>query len=157
MALTAKQRHDLKRFIKELEGENGETLKVGFLGANGPDACLVSIKNRKDFKFYGLNSKNRPDISDLGKIINQRIKDLKEKGAEAFLLTLHGGNPEDIELARLVPDLDIIISGHTHKVYPRPIRIGKTIISQAGSYGMYLGRLELKWKEGAFHLSNEQN
>ncbi len=56
---------------------------------------------------------------------------------------------EDELLARAVPDIDVIISGHTHTVLPAPIVIGKTIIVAAGSYGAFLGRLTLAYAKGS--------
>jgi 5'-nucleotidase/UDP-sugar diphosphatase len=54
-----------------------------------------------------------------------------------------GGTGEDRELAKMVPGIDVIVSGHTHDKLTEPVVEGKTIIVTAGSYGEYLGRLEL--------------
>jgi 5'-nucleotidase / UDP-sugar diphosphatase len=56
---------------------------------------------------------------------------------------------EDEELARQVPGIDVIVSGHTHTILPQPIAIGKTVIVSAGSYGEYLGRLTLDYRKDA--------
>jgi 2',3'-cyclic-nucleotide 2'-phosphodiesterase (5'-nucleotidase family) len=55
---------------------------------------------------------------------------------------------EDENLARAVPGIDVIISGHTHRDLPRPIVIGKTLIVSAGCCGAYLGRLVLNYTRG---------
>ena len=55
---------------------------------------------------------------------------------------------EDENLARAVPEIDVIISGHTHTVLAKPIVIGKTLIVSAGSYGAYLGRLAVDYEKG---------
>ncbi|MBA4396050.1 MAG: bifunctional metallophosphatase/5'-nucleotidase [Syntrophus sp. (in: bacteria)] len=52
---------------------------------------------------------------------------------------------EDEILAREVPGIDVIISGHTHTVLPRPIVIGKAIIVSAGRYGEFVGILDLDY------------
>jgi 5'-nucleotidase/UDP-sugar diphosphatase len=52
---------------------------------------------------------------------------------------------EDEILAREAPDIDVIISGHTHTVLPRPIIVGKTIIVSSGRYGEFLGVLDLEY------------
>jgi 5'-nucleotidase / UDP-sugar diphosphatase len=39
--------------------------------------------------------------------------------------------------------IDIIISGHTHDSLPMPIKTGNTWIVQAGSYGRFLGKLQM--------------
>ena len=48
-------------------------------------------------------------------------------------------------MAREVPQIDVIISGHTHTVLPKPIVIGKTIIASSGCYSEYLGMLGINY------------
>jgi 2',3'-cyclic-nucleotide 2'-phosphodiesterase (5'-nucleotidase family) len=77
----------------------------------------------------------------------------KEKADLIVCLSHTGTAPgkrhsEDEALARAVLDLDVIISGHTHTVLSRPIAIGKTLIVSAGSYGDWLGRLDLEYEKG---------
>ncbi|MBE0555971.1 MAG: 5'-nucleotidase C-terminal domain-containing protein, partial [Proteobacteria bacterium] len=78
----------------------------------------------------------------------------KEKVDLIVCLSHTGTSPvkkrsEDELLARAVPDIDVIISGHTHTILPTPIVVGKTIIVSAGSYGAYLGRLTLDCAKGS--------
>ena len=55
---------------------------------------------------------------------------------------------EDEELARKVPQIDVIISGHTHTILPKPIKVGRTIIVSSGCYGEYLGILKVFYTKG---------
>ncbi len=78
----------------------------------------------------------------------------KEKVDLVVCLSHTGTSPvkkhsEDENLAREVPGIDVIISGHTHTLLPKPIIVGKTVIVSAGSYGAYLGRLTLDYVTGA--------
>ena len=41
-------------------------------------------------------------------------------------------NSYNIKLARKVPDIDVIISGHSHEKLDKPIKEGKTIIAGCG-------------------------
>lgn len=50
---------------------------------------------------------------------------------------------EDEQLAMAVPDIDVIVSGHTHTVLPEPIVYGDTYIVGCGSYGRYTGTCSL--------------
>ena len=54
---------------------------------------------------------------------------------------------EDENIAREVPQIDVIISGHTHTVLPKPLVVGKTVIVSAGCYGAYLGILDLDYSK----------
>ena len=65
----------------------------------------------------------------------------------------HSGTWEDEEksedeiLAKEVPTLDLIISGHTHTKLEEPIQHGDTYIVSAAEYGKYLGNLSMSQKE----------
>ncbi len=50
---------------------------------------------------------------------------------------------EDVALAAAVPEIDVIVGGHSHTPLPEPIHEGRTIILQAGSEGRYVGELHL--------------
>lgn len=54
---------------------------------------------------------------------------------------------EDEILAKEVPQLDLIVSAHTHTKLEQPIRHGDTYIVSAGEYGKYLGNLSMSQKE----------
>ena len=72
----------------------------------------------------------------------------KEK-ADVVVCLSHSGtwadkiHSEDEILAREVPGIDVIISGHTHTILPQPIVVGKTMIVSSGCYSAYLGVLEI--------------
>lgn len=53
---------------------------------------------------------------------------------------------EDEILAKAVPELDLIISGHTHTKLEEPIQHGDTYIVSAAEYGKYLGSLSMTQK-----------
>ena len=54
---------------------------------------------------------------------------------------------EDEILAKNVPEVDLIISGHTHTKLEEPIRHGDTYIVSAAEYGKYLGSLSMEQKK----------
>jgi 5'-nucleotidase len=55
---------------------------------------------------------------------------------------------EDVELAQKVPEIDIIIGGHTHTLLEKPLIINGIPVVQTGSYGTGLGRLEIEVIDG---------
>lgn len=65
---------------------------------------------------------------------------------------------EDEILAKNVPEIDVIISGHTHTTLKEPIVHGTTYIGSAGEYGKYLGTMSLEqnadgtWKVNHYEL-----
>jgi len=65
-----------------------------------------------------------------------------------IIAVTHLGQPADVKLARDVPQIDVIIGGHSHDAIERPRQIGQTLICQAGSYGAYLGQLDAYVEDG---------
>lgn len=67
---------------------------------------------------------------------------------------------EDEILAKRVPELDVIISGHTHTKLDKPIIVGETIIGSCEAYSAYLGNISLtqkengRWKLDDYHLTS---
>ena len=65
---------------------------------------------------------------------------------------------EDELLAKAVPDLDLILSGHTHTEIEKPIQHGSTYVVSCGEYGKNLGELTLtqqadgRWAMSAYEL-----
>ena len=62
---------------------------------------------------------------------------------------------EDVLLARAVPDIDVIISGHSHTLLQNPIAIGSTLIVSSGANTEYLGHLVVnKRDDGRFSVQS---
>lgn len=73
----------------------------------------------------------------------------------------HGGTWEDENksedeiLAKEVPDIDLIISGHTHTELKEAIQHGNTYIVSCGEYGRNLGSLSMTQKQdGRWELTS---
>ena len=87
---------------------------------------------------------------------SKRIVDIlknKEKVDIVICLSHSGTSPvkeysEDEKLAKAVPQIDVIISGHTHRILTQPIITGKTIIVSSGRYGENLGVLKILYSKG---------
>ena len=56
----------------------------------------------------------------------------------------HIGLQQDRKLAEAVPEINLIIGGHSHDILEHGERVGDTLIVQAGSHSCYLGRVEIK-------------
>jgi len=55
----------------------------------------------------------------------------------------------DLKVAGRVRGLDAILGGHTHDGMPAPVRVGKTLVTNGGASGKFLGVLDLDVKGGA--------
>lgn len=88
-------------------------------------------------------------------VARQTLKYLENEGVDSVILLSHLGYEADLKLAEAVPGFDAIIGGHTHTLQgdfsglglssdePYARKVNKTVVVQAGSYGMALGVLEL--------------
>jgi len=71
------------------------------------------------------------------------IDEARGKGAKAVVLLSHNGSHVDLKLASRVRGLDAILGGHTHDAFPRPVRVGSTLVTNAGSNSKFLGVLDM--------------
>jgi 5'-nucleotidase/UDP-sugar diphosphatase len=122
-----------RKFIKTLPGG----LTVGFFGLLGKQAQLFS-PTAKPLTFAAIEIASQAMVNELRNTDHvDLVVALSHSGIGS------DGQGEDRELAKMVPGIDIIISGHTHQKLEAPVVEGKTIIVTAGSYGEYLGRLDV--------------
>ncbi len=70
-------------------------------------------------------------------------------GKADFIIALtHLGLDVDLELARAVPEIDLIVGGHSHTVVEEPVQVGNTLVVQAGEHGIHLGQLDMYVEDG---------
>lgn len=69
--------------------------------------------------------------------------ELRRRGCDLVILLSHCGHDADVEIARAVPDIDVIIGGHTDHQLSQPVRSEKTLIMQTRGYGSHMGALTL--------------
>ncbi len=81
--------------------------------------------------------------------LQTEIERLKEEGAQIIVVLSHMGLDDDIELARGLDSIDVILGGHTHLILEKPHLAGRTIITQAGSNFTHAGRLTLYYSATA--------
>lgn len=87
------------------------------------------------------------DFQDAAQTMREQIARLPEQAGLIIALT-HMGLPADIKLAQDVPEIDVIIGGHSHSVLEAPRVVGQTLICQAGGYSAYLGQLDAFVEDG---------
>ncbi len=79
----------------------------------------------------------------------------KQEKVDMIVCLSHSGTvreqdeSEDVILAQKVPEIDVIISGHSHSKLDQPIKVGDTFICSAGEYGQNRGMITLKKNSAA--------
>jgi len=119
-------------------------LKVGLFGLMGHDADGVIF--RPDPDGYPLA------FADRAAVATNTVQYLRDTaGADLVICLSHSGvddadhtEGEDPDLARAVPGIDVIVSGHTHTDMPQPVTVNGTVIVQAYAYTKRLGVLDLE-------------
>ncbi|MCK5059130.1 MAG: bifunctional metallophosphatase/5'-nucleotidase [Candidatus Aminicenantes bacterium] len=77
----------------------------------------------------------------------KKYKYLRGK-CDIFIALSHLGYETDKRLAKEVGGLDIIVGGHSHHLLEKPERVNGVLITQAGAYSKYLGRIDITLKDG---------
>ncbi|WP_097015517.1 bifunctional metallophosphatase/5'-nucleotidase [Anaerocolumna aminovalerica] len=133
--------------VKEYTLIERNGIKVGIFGVMGADSASKAPMSEVQFEDEVIHAKRVVDI-------------LKQEGADIILCLSHSGTwpdtskSEDEILAKKVPDMDVIISGHTHSTLEQPIMAGDTIIASGGCYGENLGRIDISKQDNVWTLLN---
>jgi len=64
-------------------------------------------------------------------------------GCNVVILLSHLGIDMDEAVATYTSGIDVIVGGHSHTKIDQPIKIGNTLVVQAGEFAHYLGKLHL--------------
>ncbi len=124
-------------------------VKVGIIGLNTP----------------GIPNWSRPRLiaglkfADSVETLRPIIPALRKAGAQVLVLVCHQGyrdNGDDHAnqvnaIARMFPELDVIIGAHTHRHFPE-FKIANVLYCQANYYGIHLGRVDLVYDTDAGKL-----
>ncbi|NLC65952.1 MAG: bifunctional metallophosphatase/5'-nucleotidase [Clostridium sp.] len=124
--------------VKDYLVINKKGVKIGIIGLMGEEADSNAPMAEVKFTDIVEESKKFVDILKNKEKVDLIIA-LSHTGTDG-----KEGKSEDEILAKKVPEIDIIISGHSHTVLPEPIIIGNTIIASSGRYTENLGTMKIK-------------
>ena len=128
----------------------------------GVEEYIIVEKNGVNIAITGVFGKDCLDcvpncplvFEDPVEAVKETVTEIESKeNVDMIVCVSHSGTWEDESksedeiLAKSVPELDLIISGHTHTKLDEPIVHGNTYIVSAGEYGKYLGNLSMTQKE----------
>ena len=145
---TAFQTYGVKDYVVLQKGD----VKIAVLGVFGKDSLECAPTCELKFK-------------DPVEAASETVKEIqKHEDVDMIACVSHSGTWEDEDssedeiLAKNVPDIDLIISGHTHTTLEERIRHGDTYIVSCGEYGKNLGALSMtqkknkRWKMDTYKL-----
>ncbi len=142
-------------------------IRFGILGVMGKDADEVlilkepvSFSNRIETVknlIPKLRQEEKVDVIIVLSHSGVRRNDENWQGNEVLNVGDDGKwEGEDIELAKEVPDIDVIVGGHSHTPLMKSLNVGKTTIVQAGSEIRYLGEVALALNDGKTKVLNQR-
>lgn len=142
------ENYDVKDYIVVEKGD----VDIAITGVFGED-CLDCVPN------CPLEFENPVEA------VQETVAEIKaNEDVDMIVCVSHSGTweeedkSEDEILAKSVPELDLIISGHTHTKLDEAIVHGNTYIVSAAEYGKYLGNLSMsqtsdgRWKMDSYEL-----
>ena len=76
-------------------------------------------------------------------------KYLRSIGCDIVIALGHQGYNRDLAMAEAVPELDVVVGGHTHTFLDEPTLVGDVVVTQNGQWGENLGILQLTFERPA--------
>jgi S-sulfosulfanyl-L-cysteine sulfohydrolase len=110
-------------------------LRLGFIGVTSP--IVVETMPTP----FGAGLRMTDPIDALPSAI-ARLR--REERVDLIIVVSHVGFPQDVQIARDVQGIDVLLSSHTHNRLSTPTRVGESLIIQSGFSGAFLGRLDLE-------------
>ena len=119
--------------------------KIGIVGAVANDTAELATP--------GPNITIAEDVAK----ISEQVQKLKGEGVNKIIALTHVGYPRDLEFIAKIPDVDVVVGGHSHTLLsntdqkaegPYPTLVDnpggyKVPVVQAGQYSKYLGDLRV--------------
>ncbi|MCG1010108.1 bifunctional metallophosphatase/5'-nucleotidase [Salinicoccus sp. ID82-1] len=113
--------------IKEING-----IKFGFIAA--------TVEFTPFYKALGW------EVSESFDWILEAIREINTE-VDCIVMMSHLGRYDDESLAMMFPEIDVILSSHTHHYFEEGEWIGDTLLAAAGRYGDYVGEVTLEFDE----------
>ncbi|MEA2070120.1 MAG: bifunctional metallophosphatase/5'-nucleotidase [Asgard group archaeon] len=135
LAVNCYDKHTDKRVFPPYKIIEKNNLQIAILGVA---ATIVDKTMPKEFS-EGIYLTN--GIKELQKL----TRTLKEEEKIDLVVVLsHMGYPQECRMAKIIDNIDVFLSGHTHNRMYYPSIINDTILIQSGCHGSFIGRLDVK-------------
>lgn len=138
LAANVRERGSGRLFTKPYVVREVGGTKVGVLGLAYPNTALTTAKKNVEELEFG-------EAVDAAQHF---IPEMKREGAQVIIALTHLGLGADRKLAEAVPEIAVIVGGHSHNRMTDAMRAGDTLIVQAGAHGSDVGRLDLTVANG---------
>jgi 5'-nucleotidase/UDP-sugar diphosphatase len=111
-------------------------IRFGIVGLTTEETPTTTHpKNVKDVQFL-----------DIVRTLEQVLPSLRET-SDIVIVLGHLAPQEELRVARAFPEIKLIISGHSHTELQQPIHENNALIVRTGSYGRFVGRVDLDFED----------
>ena len=120
-------------------------MKIGIFSILGKDAVMVAPKATPVTFFKQIH------------FAKKMVKELQDEKCNIIICISHSGilkekngewGGEDVELAKKIKGIDLIVGGHSHTKLDQPLVVNGTLIVQTGEFGQFVGCLSLAYSAG---------
>jgi 5'-nucleotidase/UDP-sugar diphosphatase len=128
-----------------------EGIKIGVFSILGKDAA-------------GVAPKSAPvTFAKQSGFAKEMVKELQNEKCDIIICVSHSGvlkekngewGGEDVELAKAVKGIDLIIGGHSHTRLDQPVIVNGIPVVQTGEFGQFVGRLSLIYSAGKLRVES---
>lgn len=128
-------------------------IKLGVIGLHGEFAFNDTV---------AAEMRQNIEVRDEVKYLQKYVNELKAN-VDVTIALIHQGTParqsssgatdvrraldKDIETAKQIDGLDVLITGHAHVGTPKPIQVNDTLILSTDAYGVNVGKLVIDFDE----------
>lgn len=131
--------YTLKPYITNYVIKTFNGFKIGIFGLVTTQAKFIVVPK------YVKNVEFKDEILTAKNVVYELINN----GVNLIICVSHIGfsdkhgldTPNDIRIAKDCPQINIIIGGHTHRLYEK--RVNKTLLVQTGAYGEKIGHIKI--------------
>lgn len=140
--------------------DNGKNLQSAFKEYGVEESYTVIEKNEIKIAVFGIFGEQSDEYApESGTYFEDQIESAQkivslikanEKDIDMIVCLSHSGTSDDKDesedelLAEAVPDIDLIISGHSHTELKEPVKVGNTVIASCGAYTQNIGYVTFK-------------
>jgi sulfur-oxidizing protein SoxB len=116
-------------------------LRIAVVGQSFPYTPIANPQRFIPDWTFGINEDGMQEIVDQAR---------DEEKPDGLIVVSHNGMDVDLKMASRVSGIDAIFGGHTHDGVPGAVPVsnsaGKTLVTNAGSNGKFLGVMDLDYK-----------
>jgi S-sulfosulfanyl-L-cysteine sulfohydrolase len=139
LAMNVYEKDTRSLFFKPYQVVEVSGLRIGIAGIA---SNIVDKTMPPHFSAGVFFTNGREELPSVIKILREKEK------VDLVLLDSHLGYPQDMQLMDEVPGVDVDLSAHTHHRLEQAVRQGTALVTQSGSHGSFLTRLDLTIENG---------